>query len=74
MFTNVNINPISPASGPAAGQPGDKFPASHKVQDAEVTKLLHPTDTGHGLFVLKCHGPVSQSRCIKSVMLNVCTD
>ena len=36
MFTNVNINPISPASGPA-GQLGDKFPASHKVQEAEVT-------------------------------------
>lgn len=54
MFTNVNINPISPASGPA-GQLGDKFPASHKVHDAEVTSQLHPTDTGHDLFVLKCH-------------------
>ena len=39
MFTNVNINPISPASG-LAGQLADKFPDSHKVR---MRRSLHLT-------------------------------
>lgn len=56
MFTNVNINPISPASGRGPGSSGDKFPEQGPGCGGHLTphSQLHPTDTGHGLFVLKC--------------------
>ena len=59
MFTNVNINPISPASGLAGQLGGDKFPDSHKVRirsGGHLSSRLHRQDgTQNCLFVLKCH-------------------